>query len=241
MRKEATSMSPELFVNEDNFPHVILRGEAANLAPLKHCETVQTYFSQRGDGEPILSSPIACRLSGPSNIATAGEEENNLLDPVEGEMFVSSSQVLFAAKTSSNDDWAIGATCILMHAMTEEPELSIYLQLQEDSDEILEVSMAPVDAESCQIIFKALCKLVSAHPIEDDDDDAEQGDQYFGQDDLIWAPSVNAFGDDGQVDQGDATEEERQTMLDHLDSILVVKPEFEIKEGQFEDAEEGPQ
>lgn len=219
-----------MFVNEDQYPHVILRGEAANLAALKAVDTQMSFLEQRG--EPVLvESPISCRLLSPSN-GKDGKE----VTPVEGNLFISSCQVFFAAK-SSTDDLAIGATCILMHAMTEEPELSVYLQLQEDSEDTMEITITPIDSDSCQTLFNALCRLVSLHPVEDDDDD--NSDRFFGNDDLIWAPSSRAFGND-EVDEEEygATAQERQAMLDHLDNILVVKPEFDIKEGQFDDAEE---
>lgn len=216
-------------VNEDQYPHVILRGEVANLAALKTVDSQSSFLKQRG--EPVLvASPIACRLSLPTS-----DENNEQLKTVEGEVFVSSCQVLFAAK-SSDDDLAIGATCILMHALAEEPDLSVYLQLQEYSEDTLEVTITPIDSDSCQALFDALCKLVSFHPIVDDADD--ESDQCFGQDDLIWTPEAQAFGDDEDGAEGDVAAEERQAMLDHLDSILVVKPEFDIKEGQFDDAEE---
>jgi hypothetical protein len=214
----------DIIANESLYPDAILRGGAANLQPLKQVETQATFLSQRSEGGPILADPIACRFSGPAIASSEIDEIDSCT--VEGEIFVSSSQILFVAKSVA-DDWAIGARCILMHAMTEEPELSIYLQLQADSNESIEVSLTPLDSESCQAMFNALCKLVSSHPIEDDEED-ERG-EYFGQDDLIWAPLTTAFC---------ATEKERQAMLDHLDSILVVNPEFSIQDGQFDDAEE---
>eukprot|EP00980_Cylindrotheca_fusiformis_P013447 scaffold3437_cov113-Cylindrotheca_fusiformis.AAC.14 len=219
-----------IMVNEDQYPHVILRGELADLSALKELDTQSAFLKQRG--EPVLAeAPITCRLSLPS-----GDESVVDQNRIEGEVFVSSSQVLFAAKSSSTDDLAIGATCILMHAMTEEPELSIYLQLQEGDEDTIEVTITPIDSNACQTLFNALCKLVSLHPI--DDDDADENDQYFGNDELIWAPSSShrAFGEDDEDDG--ATDEERQAMLDRLDSILVVKPEFDMIEGQFDDAED---
>jgi hypothetical protein len=211
-------------VNEDQYPHVILRGEVANLAALKTVDSQSSFLEQRG--EPVLvASPIACRLSSPFS-----DENDGQLKTVEGELFVSSCQVLFAAK-SSDDDLAIGATCILMHAMAEEPDLSVYLQLQEEySEDTLEVTITPIDSDSCQTIFDALCKLVNLHPVVDDDDADES--------DLIWTPAAQAFEDDEDGAEGHFAAEERQAMLDRLDSILVVKPEFDITEGQFDDAEE---
>ena len=226
-----------LMVNEDQFPHVILRGEAADLSALKRVDSQQAFLKQRGD--PVcVASAIACRLLWQSSSSgdEEGDEKESGSDVTTGDVFISSSQVLFACEDKLSD-LAIGATCIIMHAMTEEPELSIYLQLQEDGGETLEATFTPVDSSLCQNFFSALCKLVSLHPCDVDDDD---GDEMFGQEEMIWAPASSGTGTDAFPDEeeGGATEEERQAMLDHLDSILVVKPEFEIQEGQFEDADE---
>jgi len=228
-------------VNEDQFPHVILREEAADLSALKTVDSQQAFLKQRGD--PVfVASPIACRLSWQSSSSSSEEElsgENGTSsEMVTGDVFISSSQILFACEDASNDV-AIGATCVLMHAMTEEPELSIYLQLQEDGSETLEATFTPLDLNMCQDFFNALCKLVSLHPCDVDDD---EGDEMFGQEDLIWAPASRGSGTDAFGDEeGGATEEERQAMLDHLDSILVVQPEHDFQEGQFDDAEQDGQ
>lgn len=223
-------------VNEDQFPHVILRGEAADLAALKKVDSQEAFLKQRGD--PVfVGSPIACRLAW--QLSSSDDEESDENDSsseiITGDVFISSSQILFACEDSSSD-LAIGATCIIMHAMTEEPELSIYVQLQEDGSETLEATFTPVNSDLCQTFFNALCKLVSLHPCDVDED---EGDEMFGQEEMIWAPASRGLGTAAFADEeGGATEEERQAMLEHLDSILVVKPEFEIQEGQFEDADE---
>lgn len=228
-------------VNEDQFPHVILHGETADLSALKTVDSQQAFLKQRGD--PVfVGSPIACRLTWQSSSSSSEEEpsdDNGTGSGImSGEVFISSSQILFACEDASNDV-AIGATCILMHAMTEEPELSIYLQLQEGSGETLEATFTPLDSKMCQDFFNALCKLVSLHPCDIDDD---EGDEMFGQEEMIWAPASRGFGTNAfESEEGGATEEERQAMLDHLDSILVVKAEHEFQEGQFDDAEQDGQ
>lgn len=68
------------------------------------------------------------------------------------------------------------------------------------------------------------------------------------QDDMIVAaplPSNPHQFSDGEEEEEDddyddpgASAEERQAMLDRLDSLLVVKPELELKEHQFDDADE---
>ena len=218
-----------IMTNEDQYPFVILRGESANLSGLRSVDTQASFLSQRE--QPLLiSTAIPCRISIP------GTDE--IVSTLEGQIFVTSSQILFVAKEDVDKDWAIGAACIVMHAMAEEPELSIYLQLQEEGEqsETIEITIIPMNPDTSQSIFDALCKLVSLHPIEDDDDDNEAGGQFFVQDDFVCAPL--AFGDGEDEEERGATEEARQAMLDHLDSLLVVRPDLEIVEGQFDDAEE---
>lgn len=222
-----------IFVNEDQLAHVILYGEMSNLSALRQAETQSEFLLQRG-GEPWVSTPIACRASGYST----DDDENDVA--VAGEVFISWSQVLFvAANGNTSKDLAIGATCITLHAMTEEPELSLYLQLTtgDDDDAPSEVTITPLDSEASQVLFDGLCKLVSSHPLEEEDDG--EGGEFFGSDDLIWAPSSGAYFNNGEEnEEGAATGEERDAMLERLDNLLVVRPEFEIQEGQFEDAEE---
>ena len=97
----------------------------------------------------------------------------------EGNLFITVAQVLFCSSssnatttTSEEDkedvsfDWAIGATCILLHAMADEPELSIYLQVassSSDDNESLEVTIMPLDPNDGQAVFDGLCKLVAKH------------------------------------------------------------------------------
>ena len=55
---------------------------------------------------------------------------------------------------------------------------------------------------------------------------------------MKFASTSSLLPPDHDEDDDGATEQERLAMLAHLDSILVVKKEFEIQEGQFEDATE---
>lgn len=247
--------SPQVFSmagqNPDQWPHVILRGPAADLSPLHQMEAHSTFFVgpraklQETDGIP-------CRAEWQDGVSAIGE------------VHITQSQVLFMAsdsseaeKTSQDQDWAIGATCIHLHAMTDEPEVSVYLQLAEeggDGESTLEVTLIPVDPQFCQSLFDGLCKLVARHPLElDDDDDGPNfggGNFFMGgggdSDDLIWSPAAaadrgghgSAINIDSDMRDGEATEEERDAMLERLDNLLMVRPEFEVQDGQFDDAEE---
>lgn len=192
---------------------------------------------------------------------------------VPGQVFVTNTQVLFVATDTddSDSDLAIGGACVVLHAMTEDPEPSVYLQLSSedhvDTGGVTEVTLIPSTANgggdgdgACQALFDALCKLISLHPIEGDDEDEEGGGMFgfgggmigggFGDDvyadygepadadghgdadGLVWAPPAAATG-------GEATPAERQAMLDRLDDMLVVAPGLQVDEtGQFDDAPE---
>ena len=153
------------------------------------------------------------------------------------------------------NDWAIGATCIHLHALADEPEPSIYLQLAEEGqdDSTLEVTLIPLDHDACQLLFDGLCKLVAKHPLQLDDQDDYPGPGWInagdafgdgdGNDDMVWVPSAG-WGpgvpdlDDDDNDEGGATEEERAAMLARLDKLLVVHPSLQGHDGQFDDADE---
>ena len=263
---------PIVVQHVDQFPHVILRGSVANLAALRGCDMAvrDVFFRER---------------------ATGGEEDENLLlgpsssiqatikmgrDSIEGEVFVTRTQVLFVAKDQdqAEHDIAIGASCIVLHAMMEEPQMAVYLQISdENSDNAqqavmfgnpddteedygendngveggsgpLEATIEPVEQEDCQRLFDSLCKLVALHPMQDDEDDegfmgGGGGGMFGGGDDLIFAPAAAAGASTVSSDDGSegATETERDAMLERLDNLLVVRPEFEIQDGQFDDAD----
>lgn len=249
-------------VNPEQWPLVILRGRSAQLAALRKIESQPIFWDQRGGKqEALLSSPISCRAQWQEEEDQETSIEASTTSPtrLEGEVFVTSSQLLFLATSGTSTDKlavvdsyqkdvAIGATCIHLHAMTDEPEESIYLQLTEGGgrEQTSELTLIPLESDGCQRLFDALCKLVSKHPLPVDEDEDDEGAGFGGGgegfvmgDDLVWAPApgfgrVNADYDDEDEDEG-ATEEERAAMLDRLDNLLVVRPEFDIQEGQFDD------
>ena len=116
--------------------------------------------------------------------------------------------------------------------------------------------------EACQKLFQALTKLASLNPAYDSDDGYTGGGGLFDMltlmagmsenslvggyddpdDDMVirLGGSNNHFVEDDEESEG-APEDERQAMLNRLDNILVVPPEYEIlseeSEGQFDDAE----
>eukprot|EP00535_Pseudo-nitzschia_heimii_P010633 CAMPEP_0197177674 /NCGR_PEP_ID=MMETSP1423-20130617/3200_1 /TAXON_ID=476441 /ORGANISM="Pseudo-nitzschia heimii, Strain UNC1101" /LENGTH=305 /DNA_ID=CAMNT_0042627263 /DNA_START=87 /DNA_END=1004 /DNA_ORIENTATION=- len=283
----------------ERFPHVVIRGAAANLSALRgsDAQTRSTFFEERnthpvalsGDVPALLvEAPIPVRVIVTTSAAAVAEDETGLHgdptddhpendddreavsspdndDAVSGEVFVTNTQVLFVSETGDEpgSDLAIGGACVVLHAMTDDPEPSVYLQLSSSSDHddgtgvVTEVTFVPSSGGSsdCDRLFEALCRLISLHPVEGDDDDGDDdgmfggamigggfGDDPFGDygeavDGLVWAPPPST--DDGPV----ATNREREAMLEHLDNLLVVAPGLEAKDdndkgGQFEDAPE---
>ncbi len=244
----------------DQWPDRIFHGSDAKLSAVRDTNTYSTFFIGPRALLPPDQIGISCRVQ------WRGE------DSLIGKIFITVSQILFVSSTETENtvsdsttsetkttpedhDWAIGATCIHLHAMAEEPQQSIYLQLSEeggdDDDSTLEVTLIPLDHQDCQILFDGLCKLVARHPLQLDDDDDGPGfggpGGFFmaagdaGGDDMIWAPSAGVgslIPEDDDDEEGGATEDERMAMLARLDNMLIVQPDMEVHDGQFDDADE---
>jgi len=190
-------------------------------------------------------------------------------EKIDGLLFITQTQILFVsldAATEQQHDMIIGAKCIQLHAMMEEPELAIYLQIglnDEANDSDGEVYIYPYQEDHADLVFQALCKLISLHPVGDDDDDGEGDSGGAGlmsllmggdaaaaggggggpgySDEMVWAGSdENRNITPGRAfeDASGEAEDERSAMLQKLDNMLVVPPELEIEDGQFDDAEE---
>ena len=126
-----------------------------------------------------------------------------------------------------------------------------------------EVIIEPLCADgenqsSCQQIFDSLSKLISLNPMEDDDDgefgsgggsglsamlgmmaDAYGGGDEDDDDDMICRIDTDqmATTNDTNEDEEGASAAARRKMLEKLDNVLVVPPEYDL-DGQFDDAEE---
>lgn len=187
---------------------------------------------------------------------TESEEENDSCVK-EGTLIVTQRACLFCAKalgTSakqriSDHDWYVPGVCISLHALAETAG-NVYLQINMDMAH--DVS-APVEwtvetanrtDDEATDLYNALSRLVSLHPIDPHEETNQLGpfvgneDDYFEPDEMIWAADIRDE-DDGDIS---VTEEEREAMLDRLDRVLIIPPEYEIPDeqgnGQFDDAEE---
>jgi len=171
--------------------------------------------------------------------------------PISGTVFVTNTQILFVTSEADNmlADTAVGGACILLHALSDDPEPSLYLQLQSGDDDAMMEMTIFASQENCQELFEALCKLINLHPIEGDDANDTGG--MMGM--LGGGMIGGGFGDNVFADYGEpsgewitadtsttATKEERGAMLERLDNLLVVAPGLEVQEGngQFDDAPE---
>jgi hypothetical protein len=230
--------------DDDQGQHALLQGELADLEALRNIDSQSMALEQRGE---LLStaSGIPCKTTCTENNDDDNEDndEDSGFTDTPGQVFVTKSQVLIVSTSSSEHDLVIGACQIQLHALQDEPQLSVYLQLGDGDDgNVLEVTIAPAQETDGQVLFDALCKLVSLHPIPQDDGDDntdDDNDDAFGGEDFMWAPaSGTAFGDDDEEGGGGATEQQRAAMLGRLDNLLVVNPQFQVQEGQFEDAED---
>eukprot|EP00525_Craspedostauros_australis_P005499 CAMPEP_0198123650 /NCGR_PEP_ID=MMETSP1442-20131203/38032_1 /TAXON_ID= /ORGANISM="Craspedostauros australis, Strain CCMP3328" /LENGTH=265 /DNA_ID=CAMNT_0043782883 /DNA_START=75 /DNA_END=872 /DNA_ORIENTATION=+ len=254
---------------------LLVIGPLTDLAALRIESTRNAALSQRNVKVPddLMVNAMECTATVhmDSEDDDDVDEENKPFDKVPGLLFVTQAQMMFVSDSSSEQDVIVGARCIQLHAMTEDPELAVYLQVglpdSDDNDEASdgggEVFVHPNKDDDCDVLFKALCKLISMHPVvEEDGGDggisgglasllmggmAGGGTGY--SDELVWANSeMQGAGENGAVTGGfpDALEGEdlgedsvaRAAMLEKLDGMLVVPPELEVKEGQFEDADE---
>ena len=132
-------------------------------------------------------------------------------------------------------------------------EVIFYLQTTEleqkdmnvDEDEIKKLST---------ILFESFTKLVNLNPILDDEDDCGAAggleamlgmmgnslyDDEDDDDDMICRiDSRDIVCGDETIQRQDGNPSERAQMLERLDRLLVVPPQYEIDDGQFDDADE---
>mmetsp|Transcript_14617 Transcript_14617/g.22852 ORF Transcript_14617/g.22852 Transcript_14617/m.22852 type:complete len:289 (+) Transcript_14617:272-1138(+) len=151
-------------------------------------------------------------------------------------------------------DVSVDAKCIYLHALASDP-LSLYIQITEsnsnEDDAPKELSLIPCNEskDACQVLFEQLSELISRHPILEDDENGteeEGGEGFFGGDsEMIFAPPASLMDDtnlhsvqDSGISPATGTEDDRQNMLDRLGDMLVVPPQLEIQDGQFDDADE---
>lgn len=207
-------------------------GEGANLSTVRAAsgDSLSTAIQQLMDeDETIIFGPSDVKASSIQN----NEESPNESLTCDGTLLITTERLLYWAADNAfmESDLAVPAVCIDLHAMAEDP-VSVYIQIRPSSisfdDTCIELTLLSVDEENNQLIFAALCKLVSLHPV----DDGEEENDGFGQDEMVVRSSPPP-----------ATEEDRESMLLYLDSILVVPQELEIQEtqiasGQFDDADD---
>mmetsp|Transcript_21967 Transcript_21967/g.36351 ORF Transcript_21967/g.36351 Transcript_21967/m.36351 type:complete len:270 (-) Transcript_21967:57-866(-) len=187
-------------------------------------------------------------------------------DNASGMAVITEDALLFQCSQNSDYSVAMDAECILLHAQAED-DCVLYLQLAEEAnnnniapgdEEVMELTLTLESANDCQQIFDALSQLVSLHPVHDNDDNDDADNSAAGMMMMMMGNGHEEnYGDDMVVAErqlreqtaGETTEdEERNAMLDRLDTMLVVPPHLEQPneqgaddddgEGQFDDAED---
>jgi hypothetical protein len=252
-------------------------GECANLSSLRagiQANSTEIALKQVLDSsvnEKVLCQMKAVQLicssaisydddeDGEGDEASSGSQWSNFMttnknkDAISGLLIVTTQRILFCStEPHCRNDVSIDAGCINLHALSNEPYDSVFVQVEHDHNngnnddgEPVDITLIPCEEGQCQTMFDALSKLVTLHPILPDED--EEGDGDDDDDDLMMAMMMNMnkqtrIGDDD--DDGDVTDEEREAMLRRLDNLLIVPPELQVddddddEEGQFDDADE---
>lgn len=189
-----------------------------------------------------------------------------------------------SSEKNSTYDFAIDAACISLHAMASEPQWNVYCQLTDDIQDIcwnprgdkdttqetiiietknnkspspIEIYFTPVDTpeDKCQLLFKAMTKLATLNPVEDeDDDDYWRGNANTDNNSGNGLASMigtmagkgtidndNIYHDDDgdviyRVDSSNITDhcetvenDRRQQMLNRLDNLLEVPSDSDVE------------
>lgn len=194
-----------------------------------------------------------------------------------GQIFITTKRIFFVSAENEDkaSDFSMNAYCISLHALMSDPSHSIYCQIcdevgggtMDDNDdasvmsrELIIEPLADDDnaQDACQSLFKALSKLISLNPIDDDEQDGFGSGGGGGLAAMLGlmtgGPMVDDVDDDDMICRIDpsqmitaanidsldangpgASAEERRKMLERLDNVLFIPPELE---GQFDDADE---
>mmetsp|Transcript_11150 Transcript_11150/g.15703 ORF Transcript_11150/g.15703 Transcript_11150/m.15703 type:complete len:271 (+) Transcript_11150:295-1107(+) len=196
------------------------------------------------------------------NDQTSNDDANIVDNKIQGKVLITTNRLLFVALSAtpeeeeehsknhdiSSYDVSVDAKCIYLHALASDP-ISLYIQITEssdnDEDAPKELTLIPCDKskETCQVVFEQLSQLISRHPIfDEEDDDYHNGEEEFDMDEMIFAPATTSLMehpvDQNGVSDPTPAEDERQNMLDRLGDMLIVPPQLEIQDGQFDDADE---
>lgn len=239
---------------------------AASTHPETRLVAIQQYMDARKE-EVILHDAIAVKASLITNDDSNDEDRESRKKDMAvlssftqepGTLVVTTERIMFFHDNEAQaaTDFAIDATCIELHALQEDPELAVYIQAQDNSarEDVapLELTIMPVTdaanthSASCQAIFDALCKLISMHPIDPNENDDGPFGMMTGSDvigdEMMFYSATDATLNGSHGQGSEATEEERERMLQRLDDMLVVPPDLEKRSdyegGQFSDAED---
>lgn len=214
----------------------VLQGQSASLSYLHQQDKTALSCALANLGDEVLLGPLRVERT---TTPTAGSNDGGR---IAGSLVITTSAVLFwdERKQDVETDVLIPGSCIDLHAIlaeNNEQELptGVYLQLgsHDDEDDLMEMTIYPESAAKCEVIFRSVTKLIELHPThaistsEDEEEDDDAGGMIFMA---------------GDADSTSATLQEREEMLERLDRLLVVPPEYEVVNdddcGQFDDADD---
>jgi len=263
--------------DEDDGPYLRI-GKEAKLSPLRPFQNTPVdvcVITDSPEEESLLCHipSVKVSLTLPSKSIT-----------VSCQLIVTSRRLLAVScsEQDSDKDIMLNAQGISLHALTSEPERTIYCQLcenihisccdeddtveendneEDDSYVTKELIIEPVtgnneqdSSDLCESLFKALSKLIALNPVDDGDEDQTfgggsigdmlglmaqaygQGSEYGPDDEMICRidpKDITTYTIDGE---NCASDDRRRVILEHLDNVLVVPEEYEVVDGQFDDA-----
>ena len=145
------------------------------------------------------------------------------------------SRVCILQQQKTNCNVSIHAACILLHATSQD---GLYIQvqdLQKEQDD-LELTITPTTTttHTTTTVESLSCLSSCLWGIDQINIHASHRLEWWG-----WGWCGEFISDEAIIaPPQDATPQERLAMLQRLDDLLVVPPEYQAIEGQFEDANE---
>ena len=144
--------------------------------------------------EKMLSVKVTLQPTTQEDSSTCVQEEE-FFKEIPGTLFITTERLVFVSSNNNNNnndnndnnnDFSIHAACLLLHAISQD---GLYIQVQDVNQEKegLELTITPTTTTTTtttlqqqqqqqqQVMFDALTKLVSLHPIMDNHHDDEGG------------------------------------------------------------------
>lgn len=243
--------------------------ELSSLRPFQSRQVIITTNDNKNSSNNTTDELLLCHI--PSASVSLSLQSSSFQFPCQ--IMVTTQCLIAVAHTEQdfNKEFTLKAQGISLHALTSEPEKTVYCQLSDDlnvmgfdeqnEDDIYitrEVVIQPKgkndleNQELCDSLFQAMSRMISLNPVH-----GEEGGDHFTGGGLgaMLGLMAQAYGEDDIDDDDDAicridpnailnrneeadgaSSSARMAMLERLDNILTVPEEYEIADGQFDDA-----